>query len=34
MDDNLKCLPLDEAVEMQGWLRMSGMPARISPWLP
>ncbi len=32
LSGGLTCLTLDEAVELQGWLFMSGMPARISRW--
>ncbi|MDG1484305.1 MAG: hypothetical protein P8R54_32230 [Myxococcota bacterium] len=32
LDDGLRCWSLAEAVERQGWLRMSGMPAWIRRW--
>ena len=32
LDGGLRCLSLAEAVELQGWLRMAGMPARLSCW--
>lgn len=32
LSGGMTCLSLDEAVELQGWLHMSGMSARISDW--